>query len=204
MCSMPRAPRIHYPGAVYHAMARGVDGREIFSDDQDRHHFMRILTHVFREMDAQRLAYCLMGNHFHLAVKVGITQLSILMQRILTSYSLSFNHRHVRTGHLFQARYKAVICLDNAYLAALIRYIHGNPVRAGLTKSPDLWRWSSYAEYIRSEKDGMIKSDGDLPTINIPDESSFNPWPITPKLSGSSSRRVGEIGVKSAVLSTKK
>ncbi len=88
-------------------------------------------------------AYCLMPNHFHLALKVSAVPLGSLMQRILTGYSITFNHRHDRTGHLFQARYKSIPCLEDRYLLSLINYIQMNPVRAGLVKSAADWSWSS-------------------------------------------------------------
>jgi REP element-mobilizing transposase RayT len=140
---MGRKPRIHYVGAVYHAMARGVDGRDIFIEDRDRRIFLKGLSRTVEESSAEVLAYCLMGNHFHLAVRVGHVSLASIMQRLLTGYSLAFNRRYDRTGHLFQARYKAILCLDDAYLLGLVRYIHMNPVRAGLTSTPQEWPWSS-------------------------------------------------------------
>ncbi len=163
MIGMGRDPRIHYFGAVYHAMARGVDGREIFGDDLDRTSFLEGLSRIRRETSAEVLAYCLMGNHFHLAIKVGPVALASIMQRILTSHSLIFNRRHDRTGHLFQARYKAILCRNDAYLAILIRYIHMNPVRAKLVLRPQDWRWSSFSG--RQEENGC---EADL--------MDFDPW----------------------------
>lgn len=124
-------------------MARGVDGREVFSDDHDRAAFLETLGRVVAESGAETIAYCLMGNHFHLLFRVGVVPLSSVMQRVLTAYSTKYNRRHERTGHLFQARYKAILCLDDAYLFGLIRYIHMNPVRAGLVADPLDWPWSS-------------------------------------------------------------
>lgn len=145
---MARGPRIHYDGAVYHVMARGVDGRDIFLDDLDRRAFLEATRLVKNEAPFTILAYCLMGNHFHFAIRVGGMPLSRIMQRLLTSYVMAFNLRHDRQGHLFQARYKAVLCRDDAYLIALIRYIHMNPVRAGIVSSPESWPWSSHFDYI--------------------------------------------------------
>lgn len=176
MISMGRRSRVHYPGAVYHAMARGVDGRNIFSDDQDRNSFLSALERIKRQTDAVVYAYCLMGNHFHLAIKVGPVPLAAVMQRILTSYSITFNNRHDRSGHLFQARYKSIVCLDDAYLIGLIRYIHLNPVRAGLVAKPDDWPWSSHRTYLKSDQDGLLTED--LPNLDTPIEPvAFDPWP---------------------------
>jgi REP element-mobilizing transposase RayT len=128
-------------------MARGVDRRDIFVDDQDRRDFLRTVLEVKCETPFSILAYCLMGNHFHFAMKVENTALSRIMQRILTSYVRGFNARHDREGHLFQARYKSLLCLTDTYLIALIRYIHMNPVRAALISNPAAWPWSSYRQY---------------------------------------------------------
>ncbi|HXT02422.1 MAG TPA: transposase [Elusimicrobiota bacterium] len=148
MNSVPRSARIHYPGAIYHVMARGVDGRTVFVDDNDRQNFLQTVLSVKNDARFSVLAYCLMDNHFHFAIKVGAMPLSAVMHRLLTSYVVKFNARHERTGHLFQARYKSVLCLDDAYLIALVRYIHQNPVRAGLVMDPSAWPWSSHRAYL--------------------------------------------------------
>ena len=144
---MSRPPRIHYPGAVYHVMARGVDGRDVFIDESDRRIFLTTILRLKSETAFSILAYCLMGNHFHFAIKIGKTPLSRIMHRLLTTYVLGFNSRHTREGHLFQARYKSILCLDDAYLIGLIRYIHMNPVRAGLVTNCGDWPWSSHRQY---------------------------------------------------------
>lgn len=159
--SMGRRPRVHFNGAVYHVMARGVDGRDIFTDDLDRRAFLSALFRICGESGAEVLAYCLMGNHFHLAIQVGSIGLMVIMQRLLTGYSTAYNSRHGRTGHLFQARYRAILCVDDAYLAVLMRYIHQNPVRAGMVVSAADWPWSSFRQC----------EEADTP---IPSE--FDPW----------------------------
>lgn len=142
-------------------MARGVDGRNIFIDDQDRCEFLRSLERIKLETSTDIYAYCLMANHFHLALKVASVPLCAVMQRILTAYAITFNQRHDRTGHLFQARYKSILCLDDRYLLALISYIQLNPVRAGLVKNTEDWPWSS-------------RSPVKLPNL---DADGFDPWP---------------------------
>lgn len=163
MIGMGRPTRIHYPGAIYHAMARGVDGRTIFVDDKDRLNFLEAMRRIGSEASIEVIAYCLMGNHFHLAVKVGAVPLASFMQRLLTCYCMKFNLRHNRTGHLFQARYKAILCLDDRYLAGLIRYIHMNPVRAELVSLPQDWPWSNYSP-AQDSVEGI---------------ADFDPWPNT-------------------------
>lgn len=159
--SMARQPRVYFPGAIYHAMARGVDGRDIFIDDIDRAAFLATMRRIERETSARVIAYCLMGNHFHLAIQVSLVSLSAVMQRLQTSYCMRFNWRHERTGHLFQARHKASLCVDERYLTGLIRYIHMNPVRAKMVASPGDWPWSSYVP-------------GKIVGSEITD---FDPWP---------------------------
>ena len=140
---MGRRPRIHFNGAIYHVMSRGVDGRVVFIDDGDRRAFLAALERVCVGTSAELLAYCLMGNHYHLAIKVAGVSLGKIMQRVLAGYARAFNQRHNRAGHLFQARYEAKICLDESYLARLIPYILLNPVRAGLVSKPEDWPWTS-------------------------------------------------------------
>lgn len=140
---MGRRHRIHFDGAIYHVYSKGVNGQHIFIDDQDRETFLRILKKNIADASAELIAYCLMGNHYHLAIKVGSIPLSKMMQRILSSYALLFNRRHERTGHLFQARFEAKNCLNERYLRTLIPYIIMNPVRAGLVERPQDWPWSS-------------------------------------------------------------
>lgn len=158
---MGRRPRTHFSGAVYHALARGVDRCAIYGDDQDRRVFLETLTRICQEASCNVIAYCLMGNHFHLAIQVQRIPLSSIMHRLMTTYAKYINRRHERTGHLFQARYDANLCLDDKYLATLIHYIHMNPVRAGLVARPQDWPWSSYA----GEE------------INPVDLLKFDPWP---------------------------
>ena len=161
---MGRRPRIHYSGAVYHVTNRGVDRRTIFIDDHDRLYFLELLRRICAQSCADVLAYCLMGNHFHLAIQVGAIPLAAIMHRLETGYCVAFNARHARTGHLFGARYHSRLCLDDAYLAVLIRYIHQNPVRAGLVARAEDWPWSSARA-------------GGVDDSPIPDD--FNPWPNT-------------------------
>lgn len=154
---MGRKPRIHFAGAIYHAYSRGVDRRAIFMDDDDRRAFINAMHRNVARAGAQVLAFCLMGNHFHLAIKVGETPLSSIMQRLLTGYCMYFNAKYDRTGHLFEARHNSNICLDERYLAALIHYIHMNPVRAKLVENPYDWPWSSCTKenYVSVRLDGF-------------------------------------------------
>ncbi|OGR94355.1 MAG: hypothetical protein A2V88_17110 [Elusimicrobia bacterium RBG_16_66_12] len=164
-------------------MARGVDGRETFADNRDRQLFLTALTEIKRETPFTLFAYCLMGNHFHLAIKVGVVPLSQILQRLLTRYVSIFNHRHDRTGHLFQARYKAVLCVDAAYLLRLIAYIHDNPVRSGLAVKNEDWEWSSSGAYLENRRTSLVEPDALPLTLGLDHDirtsstDDFEPWP---------------------------
>ncbi|HXT00287.1 MAG TPA: transposase [Elusimicrobiota bacterium] len=182
---MPRPPRIHYPGAVYHVMARGVDGREIFADDSDRQAFLAAAHGLSEDTSCTILAYCLMGNHFHLALRVGKIPLSRIMHRLLSRYAMAFNFRHDRQGHLFLARYKSILCLDDAYLIGLVRYIHMNPVRAGFVSAPEGWPWSSHLVYAGKDGGGFVDKRVFFDALGgqgyeqwmSGGDAKFSPWP---------------------------
>ena len=132
---MPRQPRIHLPGSLHHVMARGIHGQNIFYDKKDLNHFLDRLKERFIQTDHQCYAWALMKNHFHFLIKSGETPLSTLMRRLLTGHAVYFNRRHKRYGHLFQNRYKSVLCQEDLYFLQLVRYIHLNPLRAGSVKT---------------------------------------------------------------------
>ena len=131
---MPRKARIDAPGALHHIIVRGIERRKIFYDDQDRNNFLERLGVVLTETGAPCFAWALIPNHVHLLMRTGLTPIATVMQRLLTGYAVSFNHRHRRHGHLFQNRYKSILCQEDLYLLELVRYIHLNPLRARLVK----------------------------------------------------------------------
>lgn len=131
---MPRKSRIDAPGALHHLIARGIERREIFSDDQDRHAFIDRLGLVLTETGTACYARALIPNHFHLLLRTGEVSVATVMRRLLTGHAISYNRRHRRHGHLFQNRYKSILCQEDAYLLELVRYIHLNPLRAKLVK----------------------------------------------------------------------
>ena len=132
---------------MYHVMARGVNRGIIFADDDDRRAFLQILRAVLADSGAAVIAYCLMTNHFHAAIKVGSTPLSMIMQRLLTAYATRFNRKQNREGHLFQARHEAKLITDEAYLRNVLCYIHHNPVEAGMVANAQDWPWSSAKDF---------------------------------------------------------
>lgn len=140
---MPRPPRLEFAGAVYHVIARGNEQRDIFRSDSDRELYLRRLVHYRDRFRFRLYAYCLMSNHVHLALETGAVPLSRIVLGLHGSYAQAFNQRHQRAGHLFQGRYKAFLVQKTSYLLALVRYIHENPVKAGLVGDPRSYRWSS-------------------------------------------------------------
>jgi REP-associated tyrosine transposase len=129
---MPRKARIDAPGALHHIIARGIARKKVFDDDIDRDFFLERLAMVVRESQTQCFAWALIPNHFHLLFKTGATPIATVMKRLLTGYAMHYNRRHKRIGHLFQNRYKSILCQEDSYLLELVRYIHLNPLRAKL------------------------------------------------------------------------
>ena len=144
---MPRPPRLEFSGAVYHVIARGNEQRDIFRNDSDRELYLRRLAHYRDRLRFRLYAFCLMSNHVHLALETGPVLLSRIVLALHGSYAQTFNQRHERAGHLFQGRYKAFLVQKTSYLLALVRYIHENPVKAGLVRDPRSYRWSSERFY---------------------------------------------------------
>ena len=139
---MPRKARIDAPGALHHVMARGIERRNIFTDNADCDDFLSRVEHIIEESNTLCYAWSLVQNHFHLLLKTGNIPIATVMRRLLTGYVIRFNHRHSRNGHLFQNRYKSILCQEDVYLKELIRYIHLNPLRAGIVR--DLEALDSY------------------------------------------------------------
>jgi REP element-mobilizing transposase RayT len=127
---MPRKARIDAPGALHHIIVRGIEKRKIFNDHTDRQSFIERLGAILRDSQTPCYAWALMPNHFHLLLKTGLTPIATIMRRLLTGYAGYFNRRHRRWGHLFQNRYKSILCQEDNYLLELVRYIHLNPLRA--------------------------------------------------------------------------
>ena len=142
---MPRKARIDAPGAVHHIIVRGIERGEIFHDDQDRNQFVKRLGDIVMETKTRCFAWALIPNHFHLLLKTGQVPIATVMRRLLTGYAVNFNRRHKRSGHLFQNRYKSILCQEDVYLKELIRYIHLNPLRAGLVKDAQALKCYPYS-----------------------------------------------------------
>ena len=145
---MPRQPRLDAPGALHHVMGRGIERTNIFRIDRDRDDFLNRLANQCMDGNLIVYAWCLLSNHFHLLVRTGRQPIFRSMKKLLTGYVVNFNLRHKRTGHLFQNRYKSIICEEDPYLLELTRYIHLNPVRAGMVggvEELNNYRWVGHS-----------------------------------------------------------
>jgi putative transposase len=154
---MPRKSRIDAPGALHHIIARGIEQKEIFKDDLDRNNFLDRLGVILTDTKTICYAWALIPNHFHLLLRTRSAPIATVMRRLLTGYAVSHNRRHRRYGHLFQNRYKSILCQEDVYLLELIRYIHLNPLRARLVS--DLNQLSKYSYAGHSVLMGKTKSD---------------------------------------------
>jgi REP element-mobilizing transposase RayT len=145
--AMPRPPRIEAPDALYHVTARGVQKSAIVRDDHDRVRWFDYLKEAVSRHGLELYAFALMDNHFHLFLSTPRANLSEAMQYLNGSYAAYFNARHERKGHLFENRYRAILIESQGHYVEVSRYVHLNPVRAGLVKRPEDYAWSSYIGY---------------------------------------------------------
>jgi len=142
-----RKPRIHYEGALYHVMVRGNNRSYIFRNEDNKKTYKKIIAKYKKRYRFKLYAYCIMDNHAHLLIEVADIPLSKIMQGIQQVFTQYYNRRNNTTGHVFEQRYKCLLCDKDAYLLSLIRYIHQNPIRSKLTESIK-YLWSSHREYI--------------------------------------------------------
>ncbi len=152
---MPRQPRLDATGALHHVMIRGIAGTSIFLDNTDRTDFTKRLAVLIPETGTVCYAWVLLSNHAHLLLRTGDVPLATFMGRLLTGYAASFNRRHARRGHLFRNRYRSIICQEEPYLKELVRYIHLNPLRAGIVpeyRDLALFPWSGHATILGNLK----------------------------------------------------
>jgi len=132
---MPRGARLDSPGTLHHVIVRGIERKKIVNDNKDRGDFITRMGDIARETETAIYAWVLMDNHAHILLRSGPCGLPTYMRRVLSGYAVSYNRRHRRHGHLFQNRYKSIICEEDTYFTELVRYIHLNPLRAKLVNS---------------------------------------------------------------------
>ena len=149
---MPRQARKKSETGVYHIMLRGINQQQIFEDEEDQQRFLDTLLKYKEQCGYSIYAYCLMGNHLHLLLKEGKEDLTLMFKRIAGSYVYWYNWKYHRSGHLFQDRFKSEPIEDDAYFLTVLRYIHENPIEAGLCKKIEEYKFSSINEYLKQSK----------------------------------------------------
>ena len=156
---MARKPRVHFPTALYHVIARGNQRQAIFLDEKDFRTYLSFLAEYKTKYSFHLYAYALIKNHLHLLMAVEETPLSKIMQILQFRYTRYFNKRYRKVGHLFQGRYKAILCDKDAYLLELVRYIHLNPVRSGVVGDPDKYLWTGHLSYMGKGKGDLLDKE---------------------------------------------
>jgi len=164
---MPRRAREKSENGIYHIILRGINKQMIFEDEEDSIKFLQVLEKNKDRSCYKIYAYCLMGNHIHLLLHEGKEEIGLVMKRIGASYVYWYNWKYERCGHLFQDRYKSEAVENESYFITVLRYIHQNPVKAGIVNDISSYRWSSYNEYIWKNKITQITDvDKALDMIN--------------------------------------
>ena len=146
---MPRQARKKSESGIYHIMLRGINQQQIFEDEEDKMRFLETVSKYKAQCGYEIYAYCLMGNHVHMLLKEGKENLTLVLKRIACSYVYWYNWKYRRCGHLFQDRFRSEPVEDDSYFLTVIRYIHQNPLKAGICKNIDEYKFSSYEEYVK-------------------------------------------------------
>ncbi len=170
---MPRAKRTKSESGIYHVILRGINQQVIFESEEDYKKLIETLVKYKAVSGYKVFAYCLMSNHIHLIIKEEQEDIDLIIKRIAGSYVYWYNWKYYRKGHLFQDRFKSEPIEDEKYLLTAIRYIHHNPVKAGIVESVDEYKYSSYNEYIKDEK-GLIDKNFVFELINKESFLLFN------------------------------
>jgi REP element-mobilizing transposase RayT len=156
---MARKPRIEFEGAFYHVITRGNHRQKIFKEEGDFTRYLEIISDYKRQYNYRLYSFVLMNNHVHLLIETRAIPLSKILQGINQRYTMYFNKKYKTVGHLFQGRYKVILCDRDKYLLTLVKYIHLNPVRARVVKRVHEYRWSSHNSYAGKSGDGIIDRD---------------------------------------------
>ena len=170
---MARPLRVEYEGAFYHVTSRGNEKKDIFSSPEDYEQFKTYLYEAREKFGYKLHAYVLMSNHFHLLIETPEANLNRLMHYINGSYTGYYNRKQKRVGHLFQGRYKAILVDRDSYLKELSRYMHLNPVRAGMVGKPEEYQYSSYRSYIFPAGENIVDRDMILGMVSNKPKEAF-------------------------------
>ena len=168
---MPRAARRKSESNIYHVILRSINKQQLFEDDEDRDKLLSVLRECKELSGFELYAYCLMSNHIHFLLKTGKEELETVFRRIGARFVYWYNTKYGRVGHLFQDRYKSEAVEDDAYFLTALRYIHQNPVKAGLCVSPEEYQYSSYPHFF---EDKLIDSAFVLTLMSKEEFAAFN------------------------------
>ncbi len=156
---MARLPRAVSESGIYHAMLRGINRQTIFEDDEDRKLFIETVNDFRSDSNYKLYAYCLMDNHVHMLIHELDDSMGTVIKRLAGRYVYWFNKKYGRSGHLFQDRFKSEVVGDDRYFLTVLRYIHQNPLKAGVAKDLDSCRWTSYKEYLVKGRQPLVDID---------------------------------------------
>jgi len=168
---VPRKARQKSESGIYHLMMRGINRQSIFKDEQDCKKFILTLQQYKDKSGYEIYAYCLMGNHIHLLLKTGQEPIEQMMRRICGCFVYWYNAKYLRIGNLFQDRFKSEPVENDAYFFVVLRYIHMNPVKAGIVMNPEQYQWSSFDEYLNTAK--LVDKDFVLTLFNADKEKAI-------------------------------
>ncbi|MBN1551129.1 transposase [bacterium] len=174
---MPRKARLLIPGAIHHVMAHGIDGRKIFIDDEDRSFFVLLLAKYLDRSGHRCYAWVVMENHYHLLLRTNEEPLGIFMRRLNTSYAMYYQKRYKRRGYVFQNRYKSIVTQDQYYIEQLVRYVHLNPIRAGICKTIedlDRYPWIGHSVLVGLQENRFQNKKDILKRFTVKGESTTN------------------------------
>lgn len=171
---MPRQARVKSESGIYHIMLRGINGQQIFEDEEDNQKFLEVLNDIKAISEYKIYAYCLMGNHVHLLIKVGTEDLEKIFKRVGGRYVYWYNFKYLRRGHLFQDRYKSEPVEDDAYFLMVLRYIHQNPLQVGQCDICGDYAYSSYHEYLMPKENQLTDVEFALSMISRKQFIEFN------------------------------
>lgn len=172
---MPRAARKKSKSGIYHVILRGINKQRIFEEEEDYHKFLEVLKEYKAVCGYEIFAYCLMSNHVHILIRPGKEDMDQIFRRIGARFVYWYNLKYKRAGHLFQDRYKSETVEDDRYFLTVVRYIHQNPVKADLCKTPTEYPYSSYASYF--DDSGLIDSE---PVMSLLGKEEFERFCCTP------------------------
>lgn len=163
---MPREARQLCSSGIYHIMLRGINQQQIMEEREDNEKFIEIINDCKLISGYKLYAYCLMGNHLHLIISTEIEPLELIFKRICVRYVYWYNTKYHRVGHLFQDRFKSEPIKNEGHFLSVLRYIHQNPVKAGIVKNPGEYPYSSYNHYMKNKGDSLVDTDLALDMMN--------------------------------------